>query len=415
MTTTFVTESVRKRLMATLFSAQSVFSAAQGVSFALLPLAAVYLTGNEALAGLPTTIVLTGRAAIAFPIGWLMDKLGRRLGISLGLLLAVAGAVLSTLGLIWGSFTWFCAGALLTGMGRGTAEQSRYAAADIETPARAAKAIGTIVFAGTVGAVLGPILIAPAEHAAEARNMIGLSGPFALTALLSMASVALIFFFLRPDPQEISQRRAASSTDINTPIRSQSTIFHDPTVLMAVATLTIAQLVMTLIMVITPLHMAHHQHDTTAISLVVMAHTLGMFGLSSVTGWLVGRIGKLPVIMIGALILAISAVLAPLSNNAWMLAFALFLLGLGWNLDFVAGSALLSGALATGERGKTQGVSETFVAVAAATGAFATGIAFQWGGLLAVCMIGLALTLALIAALFWSRTRQPAPQAVGYQ
>lgn len=182
--------------------------------------------------------------------------------------------------------------------------------------------------------------------------------------------------------------------------------------LLAVATLTIAQLVMTLIMVITPLHMAHHHHDTTAISLVVMAHTLGMFGLSGVTGWLVVRIGKLPVIVIGALILAVSAVLAPLSNNAWMLAFALFLLGLGWNFDFVAGSALLSGALATGERGKTQGVSKTFVAVAAATGAFATGIAFQWGGLLAVCMIGLALTLALIAALFWSHTRQPSPRLV---
>lgn len=106
-------------------------------------------------------------------------------------------------------------------MGHAPAEQSRYAAADIETPERVAKAIGTIVFAGTVGAVLGPILIAPAEQAAESQSLVGLSGPFALTALLSLASVALIFFFLRPDPQEISLRRAAASTEVSVPVADQ--------------------------------------------------------------------------------------------------------------------------------------------------------------------------------------------------
>lgn len=413
MTVGIVSESVRRRLMATLFASQSVMSAAQGASFAILPLAAVHLTGSEALAGVPTTITLVGRALIAFPIGWLMDRMGRRLGITLGLVPAVIGAAIAAAALITGSFVWFCVGALLTGMGRGTAEQSRYAAADIETAQRAAKAIGAIVFASTIGAVFGPLLLPPAEQMADERGVVGLAGPFVLTAALSLSSLLIIFTFLRPDPQEISQRRARTEPIGALTIRSQREIFHEPIVRLAVSTLVISQLVMTLIMVITPLHMAHAHHSTQAISWVVMAHTLGMFGLSSVTGWLVVRVGKLPVILMGALVLAVSALLAPISNSVWMLAFALFLLGLGWNLGFVAGSALLAGALTMGEKGKTQGVSETFVAIAAAAGSLATGIAFQWGGLIAVSMIGLALSLALTAWLFWSRRGEVVPFAAG--
>lgn len=401
-----VSETTRRRLMATLFSAQSVFNAAQNVSFSLLPLAAVYLTGTEATAGLPTTIVLAGRALIAYPIGWLMDRLGRRRGIALGLLLSVIGAGLCAAAIAWQSFALFCLGGLLNGMGRGAGEQSRYAAADVELPARAARAIGTIVFAGTIGAVVGPLLIAPSERWATTQGIAELTGPYALTSVLSFVAFLVIYAFLRPDPLEISRRLAhnsVSTVDGNIPARGQRTIFSDPNVQLAVFTLGASQLVMTLIMVITPLHMSHSHHSTQSITWVVMAHTLGMFGLSSVTGWLVNRYGKPLMILLAGLILAASAVMAPMATTVPMLAAALFLLGLGWNFGFVAGSALLSSALSASERGKTQGVSETLVAVAAAAGSISTGVAFHWGGLLAVCMIGLALSLALIVALGWLR------------
>jgi predicted MFS family arabinose efflux permease len=130
-----------------------------------------------------------------------------------------------------------------------------------------------------------------------------------------------------------------------------------------------------------------------------------MFGLSGLTGRMTARFGPLPLILAGALILAASAILAPLAQGTLALSVALFLLGLGWNFGFVAGSALLTDALRPGERGKTQGLSETLVAVASAAGSLSTGVAFQYGGLIAVSMIGLALTLALITAYFWTRRR----------
>ena len=40
-------------------------------------------------------------------------------------------------------------------------------------------------------------------------------------------------------------------------------------------------------------------HDTQAIFLVIVAHTMGMFGLSGGTGWLIGRFGRLSIITSG--------------------------------------------------------------------------------------------------------------------
>lgn len=397
--------------MATLFSAQSVYNAAQIVSFTPLPLAAVYLTGSEAAAGLPATITLVGRALVAYPIGWLMGRLGRRLGISIGLSLSVVGSLLCVVALLDDSFSLFLLGALINGFGRGTGEQSRYAAADIVPPVRASRAIGNIVFAGTIGAIFGPLLLPLSERVGTERFGVALAGPYALTAILSFIAFALIFILLRPEPMTLRSHHLEGEESDPGVARSLREIFSDSTVQLAVAALAISQLVMTLIMVITPLHMDHGGHATADIAWVMTAHTLGMFGLASVTGRMVARYGTHLVILVGALILSLSAILAPVSNSVWMLSISLFLLGLGWNFGFVAGSALLAAAVAGSERGRTQGASETLVATAAAMGSFATGPAFLWGGFVAVSMMGLALALALITAVAISR-RSRAPSTL---
>ncbi len=387
---------VQRRLMATLFSAQSVYNAAQIIAFTPMPLAAVFLTGSEVYAGLPSTITLVGRAMVAYPIGWFMGKVGRRLGISFGFSLSVAGTLLCAYALLIGSFPLFCVGALTNGFGRGAGEQARYAAADIVPPDRGARAIGTIVFAATIGAILGPLMLAPSINAAETRGIVPLSGPYFITAALCFVAFAIIFVFLRPEPMRyvVLEHEGIAVA----PGRPMRTVFADSTVRLAVFALGVSQLVMTMIMVITPLHMAHQSYSAQSVSWVIMAHTLGMFGLSGVTGRLTERYGARPVITAGGIVLSISAILAPFAHSVPMLMLALFLLGLGWNLGYVAGSALLSGAVAPSERGQTQGISETIVAVAAAVGSFSIGPAFQRGGFIAVTMIGLALAMALLAA-----------------
>ncbi|MFN8444257.1 MAG: MFS transporter [Caldilineaceae bacterium] len=402
-----IRQSTRNRLLITLFVAASIFNAAQIASFTMLPITATELTGGESQAGLPATIVLLGRALIAYPIGWLMDKLGRRLGIAMGFAMSVLGMVVCVLAIGQGSFVGFCLGALMNGMGRGTGEQSRYAAADVSLPERSASAVGWIVFAGTIGSVAGPWLLPFAEKWAELWNLPSLAGPFAVTGVLSAVSSLIIFFLLFPDPKHISQRMQAERPVLNSHVRSQREIFADPTVRLAVVALTISQLVMTLIMVVNPLHMKHLHYELTDIAFVTMAHTLGMFLFAGATGWMVSKFGRLPMIVLGGLVLSASAILAPLARGVPMLAVALFLLGLGWSFGYVAASSLLSSALSPGERGRTQGISETLVAFAAAMGSYSTGPAFGWGGIVAVSMIGLIFSLFLIGSTLLVQSRTP--------
>lgn len=401
-------KSLQNRLMGTLFASQSVFSAAAVVSFTVLPIAAVAITGNEALAGLPSTVTLVARTLVAWPIGWIMDKLGRRTGISLGFGASVIGLALSAWAILTGSFLLFLVGAFINGLGRGTSEQTRYAAADIVVPGRAANAIATLVFAGTIGSVLGPFLNTPAQQAAAGRGLDPLAGPFIIGALITLIALAIVFLFLRPDPSSLSRKREAAVPAILQPARSLRELFSSSVVQLAVVALAISQLVMVMIMVITPLHMSHENHSTHAIEWVISAHVLGMFAFSNVTGRLVQKYGAYLVIAAGGGILVAAAILAPLAHTAWLLGVALFLLGLGWNFGFVAGSSLLAASFTGPEKGQAQGAAETLVAAASAIGSFAIGPSFQWGGYLAVSMIGLAASLCMLGVLFWQRRSQSA-------
>ena len=106
-------------------------------------------------------------------------------------------------------------------------------------------------------------------------------------------------------------------------------------------------------------------------------------------------------ILSGAAILISACILAPLSLLVPILGLALFLLGLGWNFCFVSGSSLLSDALATHERGRAQGASETIVALGSGLASFSVGIVFQQGDYLLVSFVGLAFSLLLVGATLW--------------
>ncbi|PJF45733.1 MAG: MFS transporter, partial [Candidatus Thermofonsia Clade 3 bacterium] len=152
--------------------------------------------------------------------------------------------------------------------------------------------------------------------------------------------------------------------------------------------------------------MHHANHSNGEISFVFMAHTLGMFGFAFFTGWLVGRLGARPMIAFGAAVLAVSSVMSAVAANMLALTVALFLLGLGWNFCFVAGSALLTEALHPIERGRIQGANDMLVALASGAGSLSTGAIFAGGGMIAVGAVGLALTLAFTALAAWLNQRR---------
>jgi MFS family permease len=407
MTKSTISPSDQWRITGTLFVVQSLFGAAMIATFTVTSIVAAHLSGQESWAGLPSTLLLGGRALIGYPAGWIMDNYGRRPGFVFAYLLAALGAGWSALAIIHGSFWEFCLGATILGMGRGITEQTRYAAAEVHLPQQRARVIGLLVWAGTIGSVGGPLLVAPSSNAAASYGFDAQSGPYWLTAVIAALSMVLTYLFLRPDPLIIGRQLGTDEPQpVGAAARPLSEIFASSRLRLAVASLVIGQLVMTMIMVITPLHMDHHHHDLQAVSWVLMGHTLGMFALAPVTGWLIDRLGRVSMIVIGGLVLALASIMTPLNTGLPYLTFTLFLLGLGWNFTFIAGSSLLADAVVPHERGRAQGFSESLVALASGSGSLGVGFAFGFGGIILVSAIGLACSLAFIAGAFWLNQRR---------
>lgn len=406
-----IPQSVHQRLTATLFLAHGSLIAANVASFALMPIIATQLMGESA-AGVPSTISMVGRAAAGFPMGWLMDKLGRRFGLSLGYFVAVLGCLLAFFAIGWESFIGFCLGMFLLGAGRATSEQARFVAAEITRKENRAKVLGIVVAAGIVGGVGGPLIVPKAEEFLLNWGFAAGSGAYALATLLSIIALVLILTMLYPEPQLLSKivQRAEADEDSSqreevkaAPVRSFWEIMAQPRVMLAMASLVIGQFVMVWLMVIMAVHMKKNAHELAAITLVIAFHNAGMYAFSWAVGWVVERIGHVTTILIGTFILALSAIMSPLSAAFPNLAWSMFLVGLGWSFTYVAGSSLLSDALSPDERSQIQGASESFLSIAGGLGSLGTGVIYAIGGMPFVATLGVTMSILLLGFVGWYR------------
>lgn len=405
------------RLLYVLFTAQSMFSASQIAVGTLTAIVATRLSGSEAGAGLPSSTLTFAQALSAFPMALLMARYGRRLGLTLGYALATLGGVFGVLAILQGSFPLMLLSAALQGVGRAGGDQGRFVAGEIFPHDERARMIGRLVFAGTIGAVAGPILVSPTGRLMESLGTDADIGPWAALVLLGGLAALIIFSLLRPDPSviaaSISQhetRQEVHADGVPREARSLLTLLMLPKVQLAILAVLISQTVMVVLMVMTPLHMDHHSYGRDTISMVIALHTLGMFGLSPVTGYLIDRFGRIPMLFSGALVLAASALIAPVAANEFMLAFALFLLGLGWNFGFVSGSSLLSDALQGEERSRVQGVNDSIVFFGAGLGSIGAGLLFASGGYVAVSIAGLVLIAVLVGMIWWTNRPELSPE-----
>jgi MFS family permease len=148
-------------------------------------------------------------------------------------------------------------------------------------------------------------------------------------------------------------------------------------------------------MTMTPLHMTAHDHDLAAVGLVISGHTFGMFGLSPISGRLTDRFGSVPVILAGLAVTAFSSVLAAVAppDGGVLLFIALFLLGYGWNLGYVAGSALLTQDLSLAERTRVQGLTDGLIWSSAAAASLGSGVVVAAAGYATLGLLGAAMVI----------------------
>ena len=174
---------------------------------------------------------------------------------------------------------------------------------------------------------------------------------------------------------------------------------------MAIVTVVFAQMIMVMLMVMTAVHMKAEHHPLTAVSLVISVHTFGMYALAIISGRLTDRWGRGPVIILGSVVLVLSCLLAAPSTNLLPLLIALFLLGLGWNFAYVAGSTLLADQLSPTERAKTQGFNDLMLGFASAAGSFGSGMIFAGGGYGALGLVAASGALVPLGLTVWWQVR----------
>lgn len=405
-----VDPKIGQRIAQILFITQSLGSAALISNATVNPIVGSKLGGSDVLAGVPGTLLLIGAAVASYPAGMLMQRVGRRPGLALGFFVGSLGMCIGGYAIVVHSFASFLLGLLLIGAARGAVDQSRYAAADANLPENRARAISTVVFAGTVGAVGGPLLVAPLGNLV--KSLFGfdvLAGPMIGGAALFLIAGVLITIFLRPDPRDVGRKITEALKRDDDPsvaeARSLGVIARLPGVQLAALSMLIGQAIMVLVMTVTSLHMNHNHHTLADISLVIMAHTLGMYGLSFVTGTIADRFGRPAVVSIGALILITGCLIAPLSVEVLPLAIGLFLVGLGWNMCYIGGSSLLADNLAPNERGRYQGAVELTVNLSSATSSLSSGFIIAGLGFTTLCIIASVLTCAPLVMAVLQRVR----------
>jgi len=373
------TEHVQRRTLGTLSVAQVLGGVAVAGTIPAGALIAASL-GGEGVAGLAQTFGVLGAAILALPLARLALVRGRRAALATGYAIGLAGAFVVILGGMTRSLTFVLIGCLLVGVASAAGYQARYAAMDLALESNRARAISIVVWAGTIGAVLGPNLLQFSGDIALTIGLPQLTGPYLVACLMLGLSVLVLLMFLRPDPYLLARALAdaASATPAPRPqLRDGLALLRTRgRSVLGVASVALGHVVMVMVMVMTPVHMSHVDVSLRLIGLAISVHVLGMFALSPVVGWLVDRIGRIPMILVGCAVLFVACVICGLApaDSVPVLTVGLFLLGLGWSCTLIAGSTLLTDDIDYADRPSVQGLSDLFMNLAGALGGAVTGL-----------------------------------------
>jgi MFS family permease len=403
-------DRLRRRSLWSLVAGVALGSTGHIAAATVATIVAQDIAGDTAWSGAPGAAVVLGAALGAVLLSQVMVRRGRRAGLATGYGIGVIGALMATYAVVQVSLPLLLIGTALIGFGNASNQLSRYVAADLFPAVRRASALSTVVWGATVGAIVGPNLAAPASTIATAIGLPGLAGAYLVPIVFVGAATVLTLVALRPDPYalaDVSSRHdeVGSARSTATSLRS---VMARPNVPVAIVALITVQVVMVLIMTMTPLHMTEHHHDLAAVGIVISGHTFGMFGLSPISGRLTDRFGSVPVILVGLVVTGFASLLAAGApgEGGVLLFVALFLLGYGWNLVFVGGSAILSRELPAEQRIQLQGAVDAVVWGCSAFATIGGGMLFAWGGYSLVAVVGGV--LAVLPVIVLGRRRVPA-------
>ncbi|MEH0422403.1 MFS transporter [Streptomyces sp. B21-083] len=388
--------ALRRRISGVLVASQILGGLGVATGVALASVLAQRISGTESLSGLAPTAMVAGTAVASLPLAALMTARGRRPGLVVGYLVGALGAIVVVVAAVVDSFPLLLCG--MAGFGAASAANlgARFAAADLAEPDRRARAISNVVWATTIGAVLGPNIAAPAGRSVSGLGIPTTAGPFLWAAGIFLAAAVTVAVLLRPDPL-LTARALAPVEERSAESRSLRAGFvavaASPRARLALVTVAVCHTAMVSVMSMTPVALEHHGASIDLIGLVISGHIAGMYAFSPLMGRLSDGVGRLSGIGLAVGLLACAALLAGTADGSHgRTAVGLFVLGLGWSAGLVSGSALLTDSVPDVVRAAAQGLSDLVMNTSAGLGGATAGLVmatagYGWLNLATACLL----------------------------
>ncbi|WP_307311640.1 MFS transporter [Neobacillus driksii] len=398
-------KSLYKRTLFIVSISQVLGGAGLAAGVTVGALLAQQMLGTEAYAGLPSALLTFGSAGAALLVGRLSQAFGRRIGLTAGFMLGGLGAIGVILAAIINSVFLLFTALLVYGAGSATNLQARYAGTDLANKKQRATAISIAMVFTTFGAVAGPNLVNVMGDFALSIGVPSLAGPFILGAAAYILAGTVLFIMLRPDPLVIARTIQAINQESSNKLATTEHTENKRGIIVGATIMVLTQMVMVAIMTMTPVHMMHHGHDLGAVGLVIGFHIGAMYLPSLVTGALIDKLGRTVMAIASGITLLLAGLIAAFAPGGSMvlMVIALSLLGLGWNIGLISGTALIVDSTKTSTRAKTQGSVDVLVALSGAAGGAMSGIIVASSSYLILSIAGGILSLLLIPVVIWSR------------
>jgi MFS family permease len=403
---------VQRRTLRLLFVTQVISGIGVAIGASVGALLAADIAGIG-LSGLAQSAIVVGAALFALPATAIVYRHGRRPSLATSYFVAAVGSIIVVTAAVRGSIPLLFLGFFLFGGATAAGLQARYAAVDLAPAALRGRHLSLIVWATTLGAVIGPSLAPFAGAALERYGVPTLAGPFFFSALLFGLATLLLMLLLRPDPAVVARAAighlgAPASHPRGAGMRAAlRVVLSRAPARLGVSAMAIGHVVMIGVMAMTPVHIRGAGHDAAQtlgiVGLVLSFHIAGMFAFSPVMGWLTDRIGRRPVIFAGiALLLTACALAGSAGHDPARLAGGLMVLGLGWSATMVAGSTLLSESVPLELRASAQGLSDLIMGLAGASGGAISGVIVQAWGYPTLTLLAALATAPLIVLVSFS-------------
>lgn len=409
---------LQRRTVGTLIGAQIFASIAISAGIAMGGLILEQATGSASIAGFSQAASTLGAALVAVPAASLALARGRRISLGVTYLTAAVGAAVVVAGSVLSAPALVIAGMLAFGAGQAGSLQTRFAGVDLAAASARGRTLSLLLFAVTIGGVLGPNLAGPAGRWAERIGLEPYAGPILVSAVLLLVAAAWVQVLLRPDPLLVASEVAAESGDARPGPRGRAVVSAKLPLrrslemiwrtargragLLAVAG---GHAAMVGVMVMTPVHIANEGHGIEVVGIIISGHVLGMYAFSPVMGWIADRYGAPVTVLLGAGILLAACTVSILAGGSAMvlLGVGLLLLGLGWSACLVGGSLLVTSVTDAAHAPSVQGASDLVMGLSAAAVAMLSGVVVELVSYAALAAVAAILVVPMVLAVIADR------------